>query len=72
MKGRNFSAILRHCVVEVIKFLAFTISGVKGRFKIFVSIDIANFIQIRNEKFKVISRLNGKIRKIINSKNHAS
>ena len=54
---RSFAAILRHCVVEVMTFVVFTISGDKGRFKIIVSIVIADFILIRNEKFKVIIQL---------------
>ena len=57
MKGRSFAVILRHCVVEVMTFVVFTISGVKGGFKIFVSITMADFIQIRYEKFKVIIQL---------------
>ena len=41
MKGRSFMVLLRHCVVEVMTFVVFTISGVKGGFKIFVSITMA-------------------------------
>ena len=45
--------ILRHRVVEVMTFVVFTIGGVKSG----VSIVIANFIKIKNEKFKVIIQL---------------
>ena len=43
MKCRTVTVVLRHCVIEVMTFVVFAISGVKGRLKIFVS--IADFIK---------------------------
>ena len=57
MKGRSFVVILRHRVVEVMTLVVFTIGGVKSGIRVLVSIVIANFIKIRNKKFKVIIQL---------------
>ena len=55
MKYRGVTVVLRHCVIEVMTFVVFTISGVKGGFKIFVS--IADLIKIRYERLKVVIQL---------------
>ena len=55
MKCRVVTVVLRHCAVEVMTFIVFTISGFKGGFKIFFS--IADFIKIRYKKLKVVIQL---------------